>query len=320
MLQRLQITERDLAILHSLSVGRYLTVEALEWLHWPGWAARWQAAQQAGLPHKPARLIYSRLKRMRELGMIHRIVRMATTSIDQVQREHDVYCLAEQGALVLARMTGQAIEDVYWEVPRIRSFLTLTHSSAIGRFYAALRAKVETMQSIKLAGWTGDHVLARNRYDRIAVRLPNAYGGTKTERLPVLPDATFWIVPRMGDRVLFFVEVDRDRPLRSWREKIRAYEAYAGSRELQARYGVTSFVLLTATVSEQQRRRLMTATAEIHGRSSGRYLFTCLGDLHPTTIGAAWHKIAAVTSNGHAHIGGHGSKVAVETVPYVLFD
>jgi hypothetical protein len=315
----IQITERDLAMFQSLATARYLTAEEIEWLHWPSWSTRWLAAQQRGHLHKPARLIYDRLKRMRELGLIHRIVRMATTSINQVQREHDVYCLAEHGAMMVARWTGHAIEDVYWETPRIRSFLTLTHSAIIGRFYAALRAKVETMQSIRLDGWKGDHVLARHQYDRVAVRLPARSGGITTERLPVLPDAMFWIVPRNGERVLFFVEIDRDRPLRSWREKIRAYEGYAGSDELHARYGVKSFVLLTATVSEQQRQRLMTATAEIHGRASGRYLFTCLADLHPTTIGSAWHKIDAVIPTHERHIGGHGTKVAIETVPYVLF-
>ena len=108
--------------------------------------------------------------------------------------------------------------------------------------------------------------------------------------------------------------------VRSWREKIRAYEAYAGSAELQARYGVKSFVLLTATMDEAQRQRLMTATAEIHGRACGRYLFTRMADIHPTTIGAAWQKIARVSATGQSHVGSHGTKVLVETLPYVLFD
>lgn len=318
--QRIQITERDVALFHSLATARYLTAETLEWLHFPTWRERWTAAQQAGKPYYPSSLLYSRLKRLAAHGFIHRITRVAVTAIDRVQRANDVYLLAQDGARLLARRTGQSIEDIPCERPRLRSVYTLEHGELIGRFYAAVRAKVETMRSIQLDGWTGDHLLARGHYDRMAVRVPNAHGGMTTERLPVLPDAAFWIVPRTSERVLFFVEVDRDRPLRSWREKIRAYEAYAGSAELQARYGVKSFVLLTATVDEAQRRRLMTATAEIHGRASGRYLFTRVADLHPMTIGASWQKLAQVTTTGQAHIGSHGTKVAVELAPYVLFD
>jgi hypothetical protein len=39
----IQIQERDLDILYSLSVGRYLTVPAIEWLHYPGWRERYKA-------------------------------------------------------------------------------------------------------------------------------------------------------------------------------------------------------------------------------------------------------------------------------------
>src|SRR5262245_27943120 len=39
----IQIQERDLDILYSLSVGRYLTAPAIEWLHYPGWRERYKA-------------------------------------------------------------------------------------------------------------------------------------------------------------------------------------------------------------------------------------------------------------------------------------
>src|SRR4051794_10023319 len=46
--QRLQITERDLAIFESLSTARFLTAQALEWLHFPDWEARYKAWQERG--------------------------------------------------------------------------------------------------------------------------------------------------------------------------------------------------------------------------------------------------------------------------------
>jgi hypothetical protein len=51
------------------------------------------------------------------------------------------------------------------------------------------------------------------------------------------------------DGTRYFVEVDRGtRPLRSWIEKVQAYEAYRGSPQLAARYGAERFgVLVTAS-------------------------------------------------------------------------
>ena len=37
MAVRIRLQSRDLDILHSLGVGRYLTIQALEWLHIPSW-------------------------------------------------------------------------------------------------------------------------------------------------------------------------------------------------------------------------------------------------------------------------------------------
>jgi hypothetical protein len=56
----------------------------------------------------------------------------------------------------------------------------------------------------------------------------------------VLPDATFTLAEQR-----YFVEIDMGTTnLRSWGEKIRAYEAYRQSSRLQARYGVDTFMIL----------------------------------------------------------------------------
>jgi hypothetical protein len=313
----IRITERDIAMFQSLSTARYLTVEELEWLHFPGWRARWTGAHQDRRRYRPSTLLYSRLQRLCEHGLIHRIVRSVPVAVTSFAREKDVYALAEDGAALAARFTGEAMDTFWYEELRPRSALMLTHAATIGRFYAALRTKIETMTSITLEGWQGDHRLAQGAYDRIPVQRPLKGGGMRTERLAVLPDAAFWIVPRTGSRVLFFVEIDRDRPVGTWRDKIAAYESYAGSQELQARYGVSAFVVLTATTNTRQQHRLMTATAHIHGRVSGRYLFTRIDQLHPLTIGAAWSKITAITPTTRGTVGAY---VQIETAPYVLFD
>ena len=70
-------------------------------------------------------------------------------------REKDGHTLAENGAALLAHFTGHAMDTVWSEEPRPRSALMLAHAATVGRFYAALRAKMESMTSIRLEGWRG---------------------------------------------------------------------------------------------------------------------------------------------------------------------
>ena len=74
---RLRITERDIAILHSLSTARFLTAQAVEWLHFPDWRARWE--QHATAPRQrryhPAPRVYGRLRQLEQQHLIQRIVR-----------------------------------------------------------------------------------------------------------------------------------------------------------------------------------------------------------------------------------------------------
>ena len=68
--QRIQITYRDLAMFESLSTARFLTPQALEWLHFPEWEARykaWQAKGKKDEVYEVTGRLYHRLKRMREV-------------------------------------------------------------------------------------------------------------------------------------------------------------------------------------------------------------------------------------------------------------
>jgi hypothetical protein len=59
------------------------------------------------------------------------------------------------------------------------------------------------------------------------------------------------------------VEIDRGRPVATWRDKIRAYHAYMNSPALHKRYNTAAFVLLTITTDDTHRRKLMEATAQV---------------------------------------------------------
>lgn len=315
MIQALRITDRDLAILQSLATARYLTIEALEWLHFPHRRTAWEAAYQTQQPYKPTSLLYNRMKRMHEAKLVLRIQRPVALASSRFRREPDVYALAPDGADWLADATGITTTAIRAERLRSRSFNALAHSVGIGTFYAAMRTKVESMQ-LTLTDWQSDYALSK-RYDRLTVRVTQANGAVKQQRMPVLPDGAFFIV-NQDTRYLFFVEIDRGRHVSTWREKIMAYEAYVRSRELKARYGVESFTLLTATTTETQRQQLMQATAQINAKPGGRYLFTRISDLHPLTIGHAWQRISAATPTTGTVAGRPFTRMQVEAVPHVL--
>ncbi|HEY0602081.1 MAG TPA: replication-relaxation family protein [Herpetosiphonaceae bacterium] len=313
--KQLRLTERDIALFQSLAEGGYLTIEALEWLHYP-WRERWDTAQQTGQHYKPSRPLCSRLKRMREARLVQQIVRPVALASNYYRRNTDVYVLGREGADVVATATGQQVRAIRVEDIHNRSFNTLSHAADIGTFYAAMRAKVREL-GLGFAGWQTDQALARGNYDRIQVRVKATDGSVKQRRLPVLPDGVFWITNKTR-RYLFFVELDRGRHVSTWREKIMAYEAYVGSAELTARYGVEDFILLTATTTDGQRQKLIEATAQINRDPGVRYLFTRIADLHPTTIGHAWLRIERATPTTKAVAGRPFVQMTVETAQHTL--
>jgi hypothetical protein len=121
--QRLQITERDLAIFESLSTARFLTAQALEWLHFPDWEARYKAWQERGKdagPYEVSGRLYGRLRRFREVRspLVHRIIRPVALSTAEFRRDADAYALAEGGAELLVEARRMLAE---WTWPHERS-------------------------------------------------------------------------------------------------------------------------------------------------------------------------------------------------------
>jgi hypothetical protein len=315
-MKQLRLTERDIAMFQSLAEARFLTIEALEWLHFPHRCHQWEAAYHAQQPYTASRLLYDRMKRMHDAKLVLRIQRPVALASSRFRREPDLYALTPDGAAWLTDATGIAAPAIRGDRLRARSFNTLTHGAGIGTFYAAMRTKVESMR-LQFTDWQSDYALSQGNYDRILVPVTHATGATTQRRMPVLPDGAFWIV-NQATRYLFFVEIDRGRHVSTWREKIMAYEAYVRSLELKARYGVESFTLLTATTTETQRQQLMQATAQINAKPGGRYLFTRIADLHPLTIGNAWLRIGAAAPITGTVAGRPFTRMQVQAVPHVL--
>jgi hypothetical protein len=299
--RRFYLTPRDVQMLASINVGRYMTAQGLEWLHWPTWRTRWRAAQAAGTSenYRPAPHLYRRLNHLVDYEILYRLRRPIERSRDTFGRAPDVYMLAALGARLLAeRHEGTCIEDCYYTRKRERSFQNVEHGAQIGLLYAAIRARFESRAGVKLTDWQGEHLTAKS-YDTVHARLRRANGQSLYEKCGLQPDATCVFHGRVGTpeehHGRIFVELDRGtRPTQSWADKIAAYEAYAESAELKQRYGAATFVLLVVTCDEAQRRTLMQATAAVVGKRTQRYLFALEADVHPDTIGGCWQYIDSV--------------------------
>src|SRR5262245_16034087 len=261
----IQIQERDLDILYSLSVGRYLTAPAIEWLHYPTWRQRYRACLErqktdAPLVYRPLNHVYRRLIGLRsgDAPLVYRLTRTNERARLAYARLADAYVLAEAGAELLCAQHGYELSDLWYEDPRKRSIKNFEHSVAIGTCYAALRASLEFAHQ-HLTDWRGDHLLARREigqagpsYDRMHVSWVGKEGKLKADDVAILPDAAFTL-----NDGRYFLEIDQGTTnLESWAEKVRAYEAYRQSPQLQARYATATFTVLVVAPTETRLKRI----------------------------------------------------------------
>lgn len=297
----IRLQPRDLDILHSLGVARFLTVQALEWLHYPSWRKNWIKHQQESMANRsyyPAPNLYRRLEGLRGGGYVVAIKRTQERATVTFNRLADTYALTEAGADLLAAHRAIDLTTLSIEGTRPRALQNLEHSVGIAVFYAALRSQLEALYAneerpVQLVGWQADHQLARG-YDHL--RNVSVWRGNRftSVDLPVLPDATFEFV-RGATRRRYFIEFDRaTRPLDSWREKAEAYKKYLGSTELEARYGVKSFVLLIIATTQNRIERIAQQVAKIERAATPHYFYAQAAHIHPLTIQEHWQCVEEV--------------------------
>ena len=305
------LQDRDLDMLRSLADARLLTAEALEWLHFGSWRTRYRRCMEQQSAPDAARYqassnLYRRLRGLYDGQYIQRVTRVVATARTMFYRVPDAYGLTAAGAELLTAHGG--VDVAASIAPRKRAIQNLDHAVAIGRLYAALRAELE-YRGLCLTDWQGDHVLARNAYDRIAI------AGLR-EPLPILPDATFVL----GD-TRYFVEIDRGtRPLRSWTDKIRAYAAYQQSALLAARYQAAEFRVLTVAPTPVRLLRIAEEVATVTRQPPADYLFLCAEHVHPTTIRRGWQRIATIDWTSRRVIDRMVESPRVTLAPHTLWE
>lgn len=278
-----RLTDRDIAILASIEAAHYLTIEHLQWLHWPTVRAQFRAAREAGAQsgYGPSKS-YERARFLVNSGLITPIIRAANRGETTFARLRNAFCITERGCEMIAGRYGLSIEELLYEARREQSLLTLEHGVAIGTFYAALRSELE-YRGLRLDGWMTDHRLSRD-YDTVEV-------AQDSRPLPVLPDATFTL-----DGTRYFVEIDRATTrLSQWVKRARALQAYMHSAALKRRYGVDTFFVLVVAPSGERVEAIARTIAGLNLESSPAYRFTTEDRLHPSTIRRRWRMIAGVS-------------------------
>ena len=114
-------------MLLSISVGRYLSVPAIEWLHYPGWRERYKVYLEerkidTTATFYPTPKVYKRLRALREgpMPFVHRVARSVERATVVFNRLPDAYVLAEAGAELLCSRRGYELENLWYEDPRKR--------------------------------------------------------------------------------------------------------------------------------------------------------------------------------------------------------
>jgi hypothetical protein len=276
------MTARDLEILASLADVRYLTIQHLQWLHWHArWRPAERAAREAGTINRRPKKAYERVAAMAERGLLLALKRSADRATVVFRRLPNAICLTRAGAELLAARQGLPIDQIWHAARSTRAVITLEHSLAIGAFYAALRAELN-YRGRTLSGWVADHILCSD-YDSLAIA---GIG----HPLPVIPDGTFAL-----DGIRYFVEIDRGTTrIEQWRKKAMAYQAYQRDPRMQARYGVTSSIILVVAPAGSRLDAIARMVATIHGGVADNYRFLSDDRVHPFSIRRRWQRMAQV--------------------------
>ena len=133
----IRLQERDLDLLTSLAVGRFLTVHALEWLHYPDWRERYRAFLERRkadptLIFYPTPNLYRRLTALRTGAepLVYRIARTLERASLVFNRLPDAYTLSVSGAELLCTRRGYELADLWYEDTHTRSIKNFRYNES----------------------------------------------------------------------------------------------------------------------------------------------------------------------------------------------
>lgn len=270
-LPALQLTPRDLAILHGVYVCRALTTPQIQ---------RWFFGEAPENRRGPTVRCQTRLARLFHHGYLYRDEQATRL---REGRQPLVYFLDRRGAEVVAGYLHVPLRDLDWQ-PRDNAAgagqLFLTHLLKTNDVRIALELAA-AQSEWQIDPWLDERSL-RRRQMKDRVELPDGQG--RTRQMAVVPDGYFALL-RPDIAFYHFVEIDLRTTIglsgradrRDWARRIQAYVAYHRSGQYQARYGSDTFRVLTVTTDRQRLSHLKTITERVGGKA--RFWFTTFAAL-----------------------------------------
>jgi predicted transcriptional regulator len=251
--RRMQLTERDKAIIQAVYEYRVLRQDQLQQLFF-------------GTKSAAQRVLF----RLYQHGFLERKFLPVLQG-----RSPTMYVLDRRGVELLRTEFGY--DELQWH-PGMKDLKTefLAHTAGINTFRIAVTVAAK-QEGYELVKWLGENDLKAD-YDRVNIRQPNG----KVLTVSLIPDSYF-ILKTPNGYAHFFLELDRGTMTgKRFRTKILSYIAYATSALSQQRYGTNRFRVLTVTESQRRRENLKTATEGVEGKS--RFWFGVLSELTPSYV------------------------------------
>ncbi|MGB7290942.1 MAG: replication-relaxation family protein [Thermodesulfobacteriota bacterium] len=237
--ERLELSPRDVEILKSVHMYRFLT-----------------STQLTKMFFKSKSFADRRLRKLYDHGFLDRIQQPVTEGKGEL-----LYSLWTEGARVLSRKLKKSREELGWSKSKNRvRWEFLEHELEIGRFKLALEEACKNRSGYSLIEW-------RNK-EELKFRKGNVAFGEKIRhhgrKISLIPDAYFVLNTPKG-KAHFFLEVDRYTVSASkvFKEKIKGYKMYFERGLFQERFGAKNFRVLTVTTNSTRLKSLIKAVSDV---------------------------------------------------------
>jgi hypothetical protein len=223
----------------------------------------------------------TRLRHLTNAGYLERAEQLLARSEG---RRPYLYFLTRDGTQLLVGELGYAPSDIDWK-PSYNNvrWPFLAHQIAINDAFVTFSLAAARV-GWSLDQWVDDRFLRKAHTERVTV----SDDGGGQRQVAVVPDAYFSL-SRDRACLRFFLEIDRatmavaptSQRTKSWRRRIRAYQAFFSSQAMVERYKTRKVRVLTVTTGRRRLLGLQEATQDVGGRK--RYWFVEAERLTPHT-------------------------------------